>query len=180
LQRAPCLLKNPNGGRFIIHDAAHQFVTAILSIYRSAGISPGCCAPFRGWSFQSIWLPEPQADRPWENAHHLSAPYRFKLQPGHFSSKSGKQSDFRGNIQCEEGHVYAFTPFSATSCSTEEGTVQPRTSVPTQPKDWLPVSLPPQTKTPSGTVTQRRLVIPRHAELPSDLKHAGHEYFALN
>jgi len=31
-------------------------------------------------------------------------------------------------------------PFSAKSCSTEGGTVPPRTLVPTQEKDWLTIA----------------------------------------
>jgi hypothetical protein len=39
----------------------------------------------------------------------------------------------------DNGNVYAFTSLSAISCSTDDGTVQPRTSMPTQLKDWLPI-----------------------------------------
>lgn len=43
------------------------------SPFRSGGISACCCAACRGWSFQSDHHPEPGADRPCGNAHHLSA-----------------------------------------------------------------------------------------------------------
>jgi hypothetical protein len=42
-----------------------------------------------------------------------------------------------------DGDVYAFMPFSAKSCSTDGGTVQPNMLMPTQSKEWLPIAPSP-------------------------------------